>query len=53
MLSHFIVPPPKIPYPLPPPPASQPTHSHSQSWHSLILRHRTFTGPKASPPIDG
>jgi hypothetical protein len=37
---------------LPPPPAPQPTHSHSQSWHSPILRHRTFTGPTTSPSID-
>ena len=52
MLSPFIVSPPKIPYPLPPPPAPQPTHSHSWPWHSPILGHRTFTGPRASPPID-
>jgi hypothetical protein len=36
----------------PPPLAHPPTHSHSWSWHSPILRHRTFTGPRASPPID-
>jgi hypothetical protein len=35
-----------------PPPASQPTHSHSWSWHSPIMGHRIFTGLKASPPID-
>jgi hypothetical protein len=52
MLSPFLVSPPKIPYPLPPPPAPQPNHSDSQSWHSTILGHRTFTGPRASPPID-
>jgi hypothetical protein len=52
MLSPFIVSPPKIPYPLPPPPAPQPTHSHSWPWRSPILGHRTFTGPRASPPID-
>ena len=52
MLSPFLVSPPKIPYPLPPPPAPQPTHSHSWPWHSPILGHRTFTGPRASPPID-
>jgi hypothetical protein len=39
-------------YPLPPSPAPQPTHSHSQPWHSPILAHRTFTGPRASPPTD-
>jgi hypothetical protein len=37
----------------PPPPAPQHTHSHSWSWHFPILGHRTFTGPRASPPIDG
>ena len=36
----------------PPPPAPQHTHSHSWSWHFPILGHRTFTGPRASPPID-
>ena len=51
MLSPFLVFPLKIPYPLPYP-APQPTHSHSQSWHSLILGHRTFTGPRVSPSID-
>jgi hypothetical protein len=52
MLSPFLVPPPKIPYPLPPPrpPAPQPTHSWP--WHSPILGHRAFTGPRAPPPID-
>jgi hypothetical protein len=44
--------PPKLPYSLPPPPAHQPTHSHSWSWHSLILGHRAFTGTRASPPTD-
>jgi hypothetical protein len=52
MLSHFLVSPPKIPYPLSPPPPPQPTHSHSWSWHSPILGHRAFTGSRASPPID-
>jgi hypothetical protein len=48
-LSPFLVSPPKIPYPLPLTP--QPTPA---SWlrHSLILGHRTSTGPRASPPID-
>jgi hypothetical protein len=31
----------------------QPTHFHSQSWPSPILAHRTFTGARAFPPIDG
>jgi hypothetical protein len=53
MLSPFLVSPPKILYPITPPTALQPTHSHSWSWHSPILEHRTFTGPRASPPIDG
>jgi hypothetical protein len=52
MLSPFLVSPPKIPYSIPPPPAPQRTHYHSLSWHSLILGHRAFTGPRASPPID-
>ena len=51
ILSLFLVSPPKIPYLLPPPPAPKPSHSHSQSWHSPILGHRTFTGPRASPPL--
>jgi hypothetical protein len=53
MLSPFLVSPLKNPYPLPTPPAPQPTHSHSWSWHSLILGHRAFTGPRASPVIVG
>ena len=52
MLSPFLVFPAKIPYPLLPPAAPQPTHSHSQTWHSPILGHRAFIGPRASPPID-
>jgi hypothetical protein len=40
------------PYSLHPFPAHQPTHSASWSWHSPTLGHRTFTRPKASPPID-
>ena len=51
MLSPFLVSPLKNPYPLPTPPAPQPTHSHSWSWRSLILGHRAFTGPRASPLI--
>jgi hypothetical protein len=52
MLSPCLVSPPKIPNPLPAPLVPQPTHSHSQSWHSPILEHRTFTGPRTSPPTD-
>ena len=52
MLSPFLVFPLKIPYLLPSLPAPQPTHSHSWPWYSPILGHRTFTGPRASPPID-
>ena len=48
----FLVSPPKIPYPLPPPPAPQLTQSNSQPWHSPILGHKTFTRPRASPPVD-
>jgi hypothetical protein len=53
MLSPFLVSPQKK-NPLSPPtlPVPQPTHSHSWSWHSPILGHRTFRGPRASPPID-
>jgi hypothetical protein len=53
MLSPFLVSPlKKSPSPSPTHSAPQTTHSHSQSWHSPILGHRTFTGPRASPPID-
>jgi hypothetical protein len=41
----------KIPYIFPPPSAPQPTYSHSWPWHSPILGHRTFTGPRASLPL--
>jgi hypothetical protein len=37
----------------PPPTAPQPIHSYSWSWHSPILGHRTFTGLRTSPHIDG
>jgi len=53
MLSPFLVSPLKIPYPFPLPPAHQHPHTPaSWPWHSLILRHRAFTGPRTSPPID-
>jgi hypothetical protein len=50
MLSLFLVSPTKFPYPLPllPNPPTPPPWS----WHSTILGHRTFTGPRASSPID-
>ena len=51
MLSPFLVFPPEIPYPLPPLLPNPPTPA-SWPWHSPILGHRTFTGPRASPPID-
>ena len=35
--------------PLSPPPPPAPA---SWPWHSSILGHRTFTGPRPSPPID-
>jgi hypothetical protein len=46
---HFLVSPPKNP--LSPPPSNSPT---PPSWpcHSPTLGHWTFTGPRASPPID-
>jgi hypothetical protein len=50
MLSPFLVSPPKIPSPfvlLPNPPTPA-----SWAWHSPILEHRAFTGPRTSPPID-
>ena len=52
MLSPFLVSPLKIHYPLSLPPPPQPTHSSSWPWHIPILGHRTFKGPRASPPID-
>jgi hypothetical protein len=52
MLFPFLVSPLKIPCPLPPP--LLPNLPTPASWprHSPILGHRTFTGPRASPPID-
>ena len=38
--------------PLSPHNSSQPTQSYSWSWHSPMLGHKTFTGPRASPSID-
>jgi hypothetical protein len=39
-----------FPTDVPPPRAPQPRHSWF--WHSPLLEHRTFTGPRTSPPID-
>jgi hypothetical protein len=53
MLSPFLVSPPKIPYPpshLPLLP--NPDTPDSWPWSFPILWHRTFTGPRASPPTD-
>jgi hypothetical protein len=46
----FLVSPPKTPNLLPPP---NPPTPASWPWHSPTLGHRTFTGPRASPSIDG
>ena len=53
MLSLFLVIPSNIAYPLLLPLLLKPPTPASRSWHSPILGHITFTGPKASPPIDG
>jgi hypothetical protein len=50
MLSPFLVSPLKTPHPLPL--ITNPPIPISWPWHSPILGHRTFTGPRASPPID-
>ena len=53
MLSPFLVSSLKIPYPFPPLPAHLPTHSHFLVLaFPYVFTHITFTGPKASPPID-
>jgi hypothetical protein len=52
MLSSFLISHPKTPYSLSPPLLTNPPTSASWAWHSPILGHRTFTGPRASPPID-
>jgi hypothetical protein len=51
MLSTFLVS-PQNPLSIHPSLAPQPTHSHSWPWYSPILVYRTFTGPRASSPID-
>ena len=50
MLVPSLIFPPKTPYPLPV--LTNPLTPASWPWHSPILGHRTFTGPRASPPID-
>jgi len=53
MLSPFLVSPLKILYLLPTPLAQQPTNSYFLALAlSYTIWHRTFTGPRASPPID-
>jgi hypothetical protein len=52
MLSPFLVFPPKTPYPFPSPLLTNLPTPVSWPWQSPILGHRTFTGPRASPPID-
>jgi hypothetical protein len=53
MLFSFLVSSLKIPYPLSLPLLPSPLTPTSWPWHSPILGHRTFIGPRASPPIDG
>ena len=50
MLPPFLISPLKIPYPLPL--LTNPTTPASWPCHSPMLGHRTFTGPRAFPPID-
>jgi hypothetical protein len=52
MLSPFLVSPPRTPYPLPPTLLTNPPTPASWPWHSPILEHRAFIGPRPSPPID-
>ena len=52
MLSPFLVSPLKTPYPFPLPLLTNLPTPTSWPWHSPILGHRIFTGPRASPPID-
>ena len=54
MSSPFLVSPPKVLYPLLLPLPLLPNPPTPASWprHSPILGHRTFTEPRASPPID-
>ena len=52
MLSSFLVSLPKIPIPSHLLLLTNPHTPASWPWHSPILGYRTFTGPRASPPID-
>ena len=52
MLSPFLVFPLKIHYPFSLPLLNNPTTPTSGPWHSPILGHITFTGPKVSPSND-
>jgi hypothetical protein len=53
-MSPFLVSPLRIPYPLPPPNPLLPNLPTPASWprYAPILGQRTFTGPRASLPID-
>jgi hypothetical protein len=52
MFFPFLVSPMKIPYPLPLPLLTNPPTPNSWPWHFPIPGHRTFTGPRAFPPIN-
>jgi hypothetical protein len=52
MLSPFLLSPLKIPYLLPHTPVHHPPTPNFWPRHSPTLGHRTFTGPRASPPVD-
>jgi hypothetical protein len=52
MLSPFLVSPLKTPIPSSVSLFTNPLTLASWLWHYLILGHRNFTGPRASPPID-
>ena len=52
MLFPFLVSPLIKPYSLPLPLLTNPPTPDYWPWHSPILKHRTFTGPRASAPTD-
>ena len=52
MLSPFLVFPLKTPTTFSLPLLTNPPTPAFWTWNSLLLGHRTFTGPRASPPID-
>ena len=52
MLSPFLVYPPKTPYSLLLALLKNTPAFASWTWHFPIHRHRTFIGPRASPPFD-